>query len=110
MLNGILPVFKEEGYTSNDVVALLRGILKMKKIGHTGTLDPAATGVLPVCLGRGTKLVEMLTDTDKEYRTVMRLGVDTDTEDMTGTVLKTGSLDGIDENRVTDVLMSFVGD
>ncbi len=86
--NGILPVYKEAGFTSNDVVAKLRGILHMRKIGHTGTIDPAATGVLPVCLGKGTALVSMLTDTDKTYVCRMRLGITTDTEDTTGKLLK----------------------
>ncbi|SKB66569.1 tRNA pseudouridine55 synthase [Lachnospiraceae bacterium] len=86
--NGILPIYKEAGFTSNDVVAKLRGILHMRKIGHTGTLDPAATGVLPVCLGKGTSLVSMLTDTDKTYVCRMRLGITTDTEDTTGKLLK----------------------
>ena len=62
MINGLINVYKEPGYTSHDVVARLRGILKQKKIGHTGTLDPAAQGVLPVCLGTATKLCDMLTD------------------------------------------------
>lgn len=66
--NGILNVYKEQGYTSHDVVAKLRGILKQKKIGHTGTLDPAAEGVLPVCLGKATKVCELLTDKDKTYQ------------------------------------------
>ena len=87
MYNGIINIYKEAGYTSHDVVAKLRGILKQKKIGHTGTLDPAAVGVLPVCLGSGTKLCDMLTDKDKEYRAVLRLGCETDTQDMTGRVL-----------------------
>ena len=64
-MNGIINVYKEKGYTSHDVVAKLRGILHMKKIGHTGTLDPDATGVLPVALGKGTKLVDLLTDKEK---------------------------------------------
>ena len=63
--NGILNIYKEKGYTSHDVVAKLRGILKQRKIGHTGTLDPDATGVLPVCLGSGTKLCDMITDRSK---------------------------------------------
>ncbi|MBR2121779.1 MAG: tRNA pseudouridine(55) synthase TruB [Lachnospiraceae bacterium] len=83
---GIINVFKEAGYTSNDVVAKLRGILRMRKIGHTGTLDPQAVGVLPVCLGPATRICSMLTDEDKEYECVCRLGVTTDTLDMTGTV------------------------
>ena len=85
--DGILNVYKEKGYTSHDVVARLRGICQIKKIGHTGTLDPEAVGVLPVCFGSGTKLCNMLTDWDKEYIAVMRLGVVTDTQDMTGQVL-----------------------
>ena len=87
-MDGVLVVRKEKGYTSHDVVARLRGILHMKKIGHTGTLDPEAEGVLPVVLGKATKLAELLTDKEKTYQTVLRLGIETDTEDMTGTVLK----------------------
>ncbi len=85
--NGVINVYKERGYTSHDVVARLRGILKQKKIGHTGTLDPEAEGVLPVCLGNATRLCGMLTDQDKEYRAELLLGVTTDTQDMTGQVL-----------------------
>ena len=70
-MNGILNVSKEPGFTSHDVVAKLRGICKQKKIGHTGTLDPEASGVLPVCLGNATKLCDLLTDKDKEYRAVL---------------------------------------
>ena len=86
-MDGILNIYKEKGFTSHDVVAKLRGILRQKKIGHTGTLDPDAEGVLPVCLGCGTKLCDMLTDTDKEYQAQMLLGVTTDTQDVSGTVL-----------------------
>ena len=64
--SGVINIYKEAGYTSHDVVAKLRGILKQKKIGHTGTLDPQAQGVLPVCLGKGTKLCDLLADDDKE--------------------------------------------
>ena len=71
MYDGMINVCKEKGFTSHDVVAKLRGILHQKKIGHTGTLDPDATGVLPVCLGKGTKLCDMITDRDKTYRAVM---------------------------------------
>ena len=87
MFHGMMTIYKEAGYTSSDVVARLRGILHMKKIGHTGTLDPDAEGVLPVCLGNGTKLCELIADRDKEYVAVMRLGVTTDTQDMSGEVL-----------------------
>ena len=88
MINGIINVYKEKGYTSFDVVAKLRGILKTKKIGHTGTLDPDAEGVLPVCLGKATKVCDLLTDKNKEYVAVMLLGKVTDTQDTTGTVLE----------------------
>ena len=88
MIHGILNIYKEAGFTSHDVVAKLRGIIKQKKIGHTGTLDPQATGVLPVCLGKATKLCDMLTDTKKEYRAVFRLGLTTDTEDIWGETLR----------------------
>ena len=86
MYNGLISVYKEPDFTSFDVVAVLRGILKQKKIGHTGTLDPKAEGVLLVCLGNGTKLVDMLEDRTKEYECKMLLGITTDTEDTTGKV------------------------
>lgn len=87
MLNGILIIRKERGYTSGDVVAKLRGICRQRKIGHTGTLDPNAEGVLPVCLGNATKLCDMLTDRSKEYVAEMTLGITTDTQDIWGKVL-----------------------
>ncbi len=111
-MDGILIINKEKGFTSNDVVQVLRGILRMKKIGHTGTLDPSATGVLPVCLGKGTKLVSLLTDKEKEYRARARLGVSTDTEDMTGTVLEEKDIPEGKEPDITAVrnaLLSFAG-
>src|SRR5699024_7295272 len=87
MVHGILNIYKEKGYTSHDVVAKLRGIVGQKKIGHTGTLDPDAEGVLPVCLGRATKVCDLLTDKDKTYEAVLLLGRTTDTQDVTGQVL-----------------------
>ena len=87
-MDGILVINKEKGYTSHDVVAKLRGILHMKKIGHTGTLDPDAEGVLPVAIGKGTRLVEFLTEKEKTYEAVLRLGVTTDTQDLTGKILE----------------------
>lgn len=87
MLNGIIVVDKEPGFTSHDVVAKMRGICGQKKIGHTGTLDPAAVGVLPVCLGSATKLCGLLTEKDKEYEAELLLGVETDTQDATGRIL-----------------------
>lgn len=88
MYHGIINVYKEAGFTSHDVVAKLRGICKQKKIGHTGTLDPDAVGVLPVCLGSGTKLCDMLTGETKEYIAGFRLGVATDTQDISGKILE----------------------
>ena len=99
MYDGIINVYKEKGFTSHDVVAKMRGILGQRKIGHTGTLDPAAEGVLPVCAGKGTKLCDMLTDHDKTYRAVLLLGTETDTEDTTGTVLETKETSGLTEKR-----------
>lgn len=87
MLNGVINVYKEKGFTSHDVVAKMRGIFRQKKIGHTGTLDPDAEGVLPVCLGSATKLCDILTDRTKSYEAVLLLGVETDTQDAGGTVL-----------------------
>ena len=84
MVHGILNVYKEKGYTSHDVVAKLRGIIGQKKIGHTGTLDPDAEGVLPVCLGKATRLCDLLTEKEKTYEAVLLLGRTTDTQDTTG--------------------------
>lgn len=109
MLNGVINVYKEKGYTSHDVVAKLRGILKQKKIGHTGTLDPEAEGVLPVCLGNATKLCDMLTEKRKEYIAEFLCGVVTDTQDMTGTVLSRSKTD-LTEEAVQTVIMSFLGE
>ena len=108
-MDGILIINKEKGYTSHDVVACLRGILHQKKIGHTGTLDPNAEGVLPVCLGRATKVCELLTDTDKTYEAVLRLGVVTDTQDLTGRVLaQSDAVPG--EEEVVSAIRSFEGE
>ena len=88
MHHGMLTVYKEAGYTSSDAVARLRGILRMRRIGHTGTLDPDAEGVLPMCLGNSTRICELIADREKEYVAVMRLGVQTDTQDMSGEILQ----------------------
>ena len=108
-MDGIINVYKEKGFTSFDVVAKLRGILKIKKIGHTGTLDPDAEGVLPVCVGSATKLCDMLTDKSKEYMAVMRLGTVTDTQDMTGKVLGTDKVPE-DEELIRRTAYSFIGE
>ncbi len=112
MYNGIMNVYKEAGFTSHDVVAKLRGICKQKKIGHTGTLDPDAVGVLPVCFGSGTKLCGMLTDWDKEYIATLRLGVSTDTQDLSGRVLfktEEAILSAVTEEQVRQCLFGFLG-
>lgn len=108
MIHGIINVYKERGFTSHDVVAKLRGILKQKKIGHTGTLDPDAEGVLPVCLGRGTKLCDMLTEKDKTYEAVLLLGKETDTQDATGEVLAEKPVE-VTEEQVREAIFSFIG-
>lgn len=108
-MNGVLIVNKEQDFTSHDVVAKLRGITRQKKIGHTGTLDPMATGVLPVCFGNATKLCDMLTDKSKEYETCMLLGVTTDTQDITGSVLEEKEVKCTEE-EISDVIQKFVGE
>jgi tRNA pseudouridine55 synthase len=109
LFDGIINVYKEKGYTSHDVVAKMRGILRMKKIGHTGTLDPDAEGVLPVCVGKATKLVDLITDKDKTYKAVCKLGITTDTQDMTGKVLKIAEVD-INLTELEKVIGSYIGE
>lgn len=109
MYNGLINVYKENGFTSFDVIAVLRGILGQKKIGHTGTLDPAAEGVLLVCLGNATKLCDMLDDYTKTYRCTMLLGQETDTEDTTGKVLKTSEVK-TSSDAIKECIESFKGD
>jgi tRNA pseudouridine55 synthase len=109
VLNGILNVYKESGYTSNDVVAKLRGILRQRRIGHAGTLDPAATGVLPVLLGSATRISEWVMDHEKEYRAILVLGVETDTQDLTGSVLRTYDGPFPCEDEIRQAVLSFAG-
>lgn len=108
-INGVLNIYKEAGFTSHDVVAKLRGMFHQKRIGHTGTLDPDAEGVLPVCLGKGTRLCDMLTDHDKVYEAVLRLGMVTDTQDISGTIIKETPV-LVSEEEVNRCIMSFVGE
>ena len=109
MLNGIINVYKEPDFTSHDVVAKLRGITHQKKIGHTGTLDPAAVGVLCVCLGAATHVCDMLTDETKEYEAVMLLGTVTDTQDTTGTILSESPVNVTNEQLI-QAINQFVGE
>lgn len=109
MINGIVNIYKEKGYTSHDVVAVLRKVVGQKKIGHTGTLDPDATGVLPVCLGRATKVCELLTDHDKTYEALLLLGKTTDTQDISGEVLEEKDPAHLTEEEVRSCIESFIG-
>lgn len=109
MISGIINVYKEKGFTSHDVVAKLRGIFRQKKIGHTGTLDPDAEGVLPICMGKATKVCDLLTDKDKEYEAVLLLGKVTDTQDITGTVIKDSPVE-CGEGELRNMIAEFVGD
>ncbi|MFD2700157.1 tRNA pseudouridine(55) synthase TruB [Paenibacillus shunpengii] len=106
---GVLPLYKPAGFTSHDVVAKMRGILKMKRIGHTGTLDPQVTGVLPLCLGRATRVVEYLQELPKEYEATLRLGIATDTEDITGEITDQVDQVEVSSEDVKQVLEQFVG-
>lgn len=108
MINGIINIKKEKGFTSHDVVAKLRGILRQKKIGHTGTLDPDAEGVLPVCLGKATKLCDLIGDWDKTYEATLLLGKTTDTEDISGQVQEEKEV-LVQEEEIAQIIRSFVG-
>ena len=112
MANGILIIDKPAGWTSHDVVAKLRGLLRERRIGHAGTLDPMATGVLPVFVGRATRAVEFAAEREKEYLAGLRLGVVTDTQDTTGKTVfadEAGAL-ALEEERVREAVMGFLGD
>ncbi|KHL96668.1 pseudouridine synthase [Paenibacillus sp. IHB B 3415] len=108
-LTGVLAVYKPAGFTSHDVVAKARRILGMKRIGHTGTLDPQVTGVLPLCLGRATRVVEYIQELPKEYVATLRLGLASDTEDLTGTITESVEEVQVTEAEVLAVLNSFKG-
>lgn len=107
-MNGIINIYKELGYTSHDVVAKARGILRMKRIGHTGTLDPQAEGVLPICIGVATKASDLLTNKDKRYVATVTLGTTTTTEDATGEVLEVRPV-GVTKEQIKEAVDSFVG-
>lgn len=109
MIHGIINVYKEKGWTSHDVVAKLRHIVGQKKIGHTGTLDPDAEGVLPVCLGKATKVCDLLADRDKTYQAVLLLGQATDTQDASGTVMESREVTS-SVKEIYEAVQSFKGD
>ena len=110
MINGVINVYKEPGYTSHDVVAKLRGILKQKKIGHMGTLDPNAVGVLPVCLGKATKLCNLLSEKDKTYTATMLLGTEKDTTGQITNQTPEEEVMKLSEEKVFDVIKSYIGE
>ena len=115
MLNGIINVYKEVGFTSRDAVSKLTGILRQRKIGHTGTLDPAAEGVLPMCIGKATKLCELLTDHRKQYIAEIKFGIATDTEDVTGEIIEKTNFSNdwykehLSEEVLSKVISGFIG-
>lgn len=110
-MDGILPLWKERGMTSHDCVFKLRKILKTKKVGHTGTLDPEVDGVLPICIGKATKVVEFLTDTDKAYEGEITIGVATTTEDSQGeTIAKTPVAQDLPLAEIDAAMEAMVGE
>ena len=109
VVDGVLTIKKEAGWTSHDVVAKVRHLLGGVKVGHAGTLDPAATGVLPLLIGRGTRIAEYLVEWDKEYRAVLRLGETTDTQDATGTVMARYTTDSMTPEAVHEAVGRFHG-
>ena len=109
MTDGIINVNKPAGWTSQDVCSKLRHVLHIKKIGHTGTLDPMATGVLPVCMGNATRIIEYYDKDTKSYHASMKLGVVTDTLDITGKVLETSGYSDVAEKAVTEAFTAYTG-
>lgn len=109
-IDGVLAVWKPAGWTSHDVVAKVRGMLRIRRIGHTGTLDPAVTGVLPLCIGRATRLVEYLQEMPKTYEATLRFGLATDTEDLSGSVVEEKDASFLTRQQIIDAAYSFVGE
>ena len=109
-MDGIVNVMKPAGMTSHDVVAKLRKIYHTRKVGHTGTLDPDAVGVLPVCIGQATRLVEYLTDKEKVYKTIVKFGAETNTQDASGEVTRTTDLPTLSKEEFIAVTQQFIGE
>lgn len=109
-MDGLVLIDKEKGKTSRDVVNSVGKLLKTRKVGHTGTLDPLATGLLIICVNEGCKLVELLTGHDKDYIAKVRLGISTDTYDITGNIIDENYDYNIDKEKITGVLNSFLGE
>lgn len=110
MMNGVINVYKPCGITSFDVVRTIKRISKTKKVGHTGTLDPMATGVLPVCIGNATKIVDYIMQNHKVYKATLKLGVTTDTYDREGKILSESEINHLTSKHIEDAIKSFIGD
>lgn len=108
-MNGVINIYKNTGMTSFDVVAIVRRVAKMKKVGHTGTLDPAASGVLPVCLGKATKIIDYIMENKKVYRVNLKLGMVTDTYDLEGEILREKDASHITKDEILNCINSFLG-
>ena len=108
-MNGIFNILKPVGMTSHDVVAAVRRKSKIKKVGHTGTLDPDASGVLPICVGRATRIADLLTESDKCYKAELKLGIETATYDASGEIIKTCDVN-LNEQDITSAVKSFIGE
>lgn len=109
-LDGVIPVNKDKGMTSHDVVAKLRRVLGMKKIGHTGTLDPDVTGVLPICLGKATRISEYIMEMPKTYEGQLTIGISTDTQDFSGEILEKKKVPQLTKGEVEETINSFIGE
>jgi len=108
-MDGILNINKTTGMTSHDVVASIRRLLKQKRVGHAGTLDPAASGVLPICIGKGTRVAEYLSESGKAYRAEIVFGVETDTYDSEGAIVRTASVADLTRTQIEQALQRFTG-
>src|SRR5437762_5478394 len=108
-MDGILNINKATGMTSHDVVAKIRNILKQKRVGHAGTLDPAASGVLPICAGQGTRVAEYLSESGKAYQAEILFGIVTDTYDAEGTIIRTASVAELTLPQIEEALTHFLG-
>lgn len=109
-MNGVLNIFKNKGMTSFDVVSRVRKIANEKKVGHTGTLDPEAEGVLPVCIGKATKIIDYIMDSEKGYRVKFKLGIKTTTYDLEGEVIEERDTSSLTEKEVEEAINSFKGE
>ncbi len=110
MMNGVINVYKPSGITSFDVVRTIKRLSRTKKVGHTGTLDPMATGVLPICIGNATKIVDYIMQNHKVYKATLKLGVTTDTYDREGKILSESELSNVTNKHIEEVIRDFIGD